>query len=137
MIPDYLRKTSDTLPTVRPPNGNPFEAKSAHGIRIGDPWADVPTPGHRWLNSSGTERFALLTAPISEVSHAVRLTAAKDNGEVTLEFSGNLSVGMRGLVLRQIEANLKRLVDPALMVYLRSTEDRNAVRRFRGIEVKG
>ena len=106
-------------------------------MESGNPWVDVPNPGQRWLNSTDAERCALLAEPIVAIRHGVRLVAAKDNGEVVLEFIGDISLVDRGLVLRQIEANLKRLVDPALMVYLRSTEDRNAVRRFRGIEVKG
>ena len=136
MIPEHLKKTTDTLPDIPPPGGNPFDITSAHGVSIGDPWVDVPTPGKWWLNGTDAERRIAVGAALTQGVHGAIVAATQDTGEVVLELIGNIAAGDRGHRLRQIEANLKRLVDPAIVVYLRSTEDRNAVRRFRGIEVR-
>ncbi len=61
---------------------------------------------------------------------------AADDGSVTVRFLRACDVRTRGGRLLDLEELLKRELDAGLTVWLEPLEDRNAMRRLRGVELK-
>lgn len=101
---------------------------------------NTPTPGTGWQRLSDAERHArvmnALQAGTPVLSNVMVIAAAKEDGQIIVNFTEPLSAGKRGQLLLDLEAFLKESIDPGLAVWLEPLGDRNSLRNLRGIEVK-
>lgn len=102
-------------------------------VKIGDPNAETPTPSVSWRLMSEDERFAALCSPWTQPP--VRWVAAHDNGHVIVELDAGLDTPTRGVLLRGVEDIITQAVDPALRVFCPPTQDKNPLRKLRGVKV--
>jgi hypothetical protein len=66
----------------------------------------------------------------------VAIAAAKEDGQIIVNFVEPQSASKRGQLLLDLESLLKEAIDPGLAVWLEPLGDRNSLRNLRGIEVK-
>ena len=108
-------------------------------VTIGDPWAETPKPSEHWHNLSSGERTADVEHMLALMAFDGKLSCVRalENGEVTLGYVGKWvpSPAVRGRILMDLEKLLKQSLDTAIVVYLAFKEDRNAIRKFRGVKV--
>ena len=55
--------------------------------------------------------------------------------QITVSLNKQDSAAVRGPNLLKLESLLKRIVDPAIEVYLEAKEDKNKLRSFRGVQI--
>ena len=107
-------------------------------MKIGDPWAETATPSEHWRNLSSGGRTAAVERILALEAFAGKLSCirALEGGEGTLEFTGATpSPVVRGGLLMDTEKLLKETLDSGIVVCLAFKEDRNAIRKFRGVKV--
>ena len=103
------------------------------GVLIGDPWAESPTPGAEWLAMNDALRLALIHGVVS--GFPVTVIAAHADGQVIVRLEDGPDAASRGILLRKLERHLKETVDAAIEVYCEPVQDKNALRRLRGVKV--
>lgn len=105
---------------------------------------DSPSPGGRWLAMSVEHRLRraeeavrewLAAAPWPERVKAISVTSTTESGSVFISIDGILEVQYRSEVLLGLESFLKKAVDESLVVWCQPNQDRNALRRLRGVRV--
>jgi hypothetical protein len=100
----------------------------------------TPTPGNTWLQSTDQERFSrvknALIAKMPRAVEVVKITAAKQDGQIVAKLLKPLTAAERGTLLLDVEALLKAAIDPALVIWLEALGDRNSLRNLRGIKVE-
>lgn len=96
----------------------------------------TPTPATPWRAHSDSKRIALVTQHVAAWNACVEVVDTRVRGSVVLALTRDLSAGMRGILLRDIERHLKTEIDEGLVVYLQPKEDKNALRKLRGVTVK-
>lgn len=95
--------------------------------------------GVKWRGLTRKERLDLVEGVINQnetFSRLISVVDLKDDGQVILSFSEPVGADWRGTVLLDLEDYLKREVDLGLTVWLESLNDKSALRKLRGIEVK-
>jgi hypothetical protein len=102
-------------------------------VRISDPWAETPRPTEAWRALSDDERLSRVRA--SWTRPPVEFLRAQANGHVTCRVPETMKAAERGPLLLRVEAFLRANVEPSLLVYLEAVQDRNALRRLRGVRV--
>ena len=107
--------------------------KARAGVTIGDPWAETPAPAGWWRGATAAQRSAAVAQLIGP---EFELVEARESGAVTLALRISMNAAERGLFLRAAERLLKDGVDPAIIVHLAAKQDRNILRRLRGVEVQ-
>lgn len=93
----------------------------------------------QWKGLTGEERLRLVEGAINRDETFSRLLSVvdlKDDGQVILRFLEPVGADRRGTVLLDMEDYLKREVDIGLTVWLEPLNDKSALRKLRGIEVK-
>lgn len=109
-------------------------------VNFRDAQADTPLPGSEWRRLSDVERrtrvIDALRTGAAALNGAVVIAAAKEDGQIIVNLKEPLSAGKRGPLLLDLEAFLKKAIDPGLAVWLEPLGDRNSLRNLRGIEVK-
>lgn len=100
----------------------------------------TPLPGSKWVKMSNEERLNLvrksLTNNSTEAVNILAITAAKQDGQVIVEFLEPIGPDQRGTILLDLEDYMKGTIDPGITVWLEPLGDRNSLRNLRGIEVK-
>lgn len=102
-------------------------------VTIGDPWAESPKASERWEAMSDDERLAAVKAPWTRAP--VTFLRAQANGHVICEIPEGMKAAERGPLLLSVERLLMDNVDAGIRVYLEPAQDRNALRRLRGVKV--
>ena len=102
-------------------------------VIVGNPWAESPTPGAEWLAMNDALRLARIHG--AAAGFPVTVIAARADGQVPVRIEDGLDAAARGVLLRKLERHLKETVDAAIVVYLEPAQDRNALRRLRGVKV--
>lgn len=99
---------------------------------------ETPTPGPAWRQLSDAERFLRVEEALGDAPEVggLRVIAAKLDGQVIVNLVAPVPAAKRGTLLLDLEAFLKKAVEPALAVWLEPLGDRNSLRNLRGIEVK-
>ena len=102
-------------------------------------YANTPSPSIKWRRLSDAERrtcvMDALCAGAAFLNDVVIITARED-GQIIVNLVESMSASKRGTLLLDLEAFLKEMIDPGLVVWLGSLGDRNSLRNLRGIEVK-
>lgn len=100
----------------------------------------TPTPNITWRNLSDemrlTQACAALKTNMPAVAHIVEIVMAKKDGQIIARLVEDVGADKRGSLLLDLEAMLKQSIDPALVVWLESLNDRSSLRNLRGIGVK-
>lgn len=105
-------------------------------------FASVPTPapGDSWRKRSDSERLVevenALATRMPGLQDLVSIVEAKSDGQVIVSLRAPLPADKRGTLLLDLEAGLKDLIDPGLVVWLEPLGDRSSLRKLRGIEVR-
>lgn len=105
-------------------------------------YADVPTPtpGPDWQQMAEDTRCTLVQSVLSEKAAGaldlLRVVEAHPDGQVIFELLSPLTADQRGTFLLDVEVLLKERLDPALSVWLSPFDDKNKLRKLRGIKVK-
>ncbi len=93
----------------------------------------------KWKGLTGEKRLRLVEGVISQdesFSRLVSIVDLKDDGQVILRLLEPVGADRRGTVLLDLEDYLKQEVDVGLTVWLEPLNDKSALRKLRGIEVK-
>lgn len=102
-------------------------------VTIGDPWSESPTAGEQWRAMDDATRKMLCHRTLFGMP--VTVLEARPNGHVIVRLDDDLDAAARGILLRDVEKRLKDNIDPAMLVYLEPAQDKNALRRLRGVKV--
>ena len=101
---------------------------------------NTPSPGLKWRQLSDTERQTrvadALRVGAPAFDEVIVVKASLEDGQIIVDLTESMSTGERGTLLLDLEAFLKKTIDPGLVVWLMSLGDRNSLRNLRGIEVK-
>lgn len=95
-------------------------------------FVDTPTPGPAWLAMTREERMRAVDLRFTQIT----VKDARADGQVIVELWDALPANERGTRLLDYEECLKDAVDPALVVWLETQDDKNSLRKLRGIEIK-
>lgn len=87
-----------------------------------------------WLHMHELLRLALARELCEGTG--VEVKEARADGQIIVHLTCDLPANVRGTLLLNIEALLKREIDGALVVWLESKGDKNPLRNLRGIEIK-
>ena len=105
---------------------NPHE--EAH--KLSSLWYEIPN------DQLFDKTKSLLDSFITEYDVNLELVKVTADGQVIVSFIKTPSAAIRGSVLLDLEAYLKRMLDIGITVWHESLGDKNSLRRFRGVEVK-
>lgn len=103
-----------------------------NGIDFSQAYAQTPTPAETWIKMEPELRIKVCQELLDHCKFELDVIATNNRGEVIVSFHKLLSSAERGTILLDAENVLKRY-DPALVVYLQAKEDRNALRKLRGV----
>ena len=103
------------------------------GINLAHAWAETPTTGAKWQRPTNAERCQLINWDLRLMP--LKCLDALSNGLVVLSITDSLSTAQRGSLLREVEQLLQLQEDTAVVVYLETATDKNALRRLRGVKV--
>ena len=109
------------------------------GVRIGDPYAESPQVPGAWKALEERHRLKSLRSGLGllEMHRGFAVERAGANGHITVSLRKVLRASERGEMLRKYESWLNEHVAPGLKVYVQAQEDKNRLRRLRGVVVKG
>ncbi len=100
----------------------------------------TPTPGDSWRQRADRERLleveSALATKMPALQDFVSIVDARSDGQVIVRLLVPVPAGKRGTLLLDLEAGLKQLIDPGLVVWLEPLGDRSSLRNLRGIEVR-
>lgn len=104
-------------------------------VQIGDPYAESPRPSEMWKGLTDEQRLHFVRINTLGKLFPMYFLRAQANGHVIVELRGSPTARERGPLLLSVEAFLRANVEPAILVYLEPMQDRNALRRLRGVKV--
>lgn len=106
------------------------------GIAIGNPQADCPPPNALWEDSTPTRRVVTLSEIFLNRGHGeIRVESAPDNGYIEVSIPDSMGAAERGAVLLMLEESAQAFYGGVYLL-VKPTEDRNRLRRLRGVTVK-
>ena len=109
---------------------------SGSGISIGDPVAPCPPPNNEWDRRPVLRRVHAVNEIIKKLGYdTIRAVSAPDNGYIEVKVPDDMPAAARGASLLRIEAELQNVYG-GVYVLVRPMDDRNRLRRLRGITVK-
>ena len=101
---------------------------------------DSPVTGKDWNEKSEIERLNVVKSSLSgsRIEHICQLEpiATRSDGQVTFRIVGELKAGVRGGVLLDTEAWLKKTVDQGITVWVEPMGDRSSLRKLRGVRIE-
>jgi hypothetical protein len=101
-------------------------------------------PGAVWLEMGAERRLRRVDEAVKDWLAAGRgsvgvkgisVTSTTEQGSVFLSIDGALEVQHRSGFLLDLESFLKQVIDESLVVWCEPNQDRNALRRLRGVRV--
>ena len=103
-------------------------------------YADVDTFATQedWTKMSESKRLDLIKQKISEHNEfeVIHPTRSQEDGQVFIELTEELPASKRGIMLLSFEALLKENIDQGINVWHEPIDDKNKLRKLRGIEIK-
>ena len=103
-------------------------------------YADVDSPvtHESWQEMSATERLDLINQKISgrDEFTVINTTSSNKNGQVFINLKEEIPASTRGVLLLSSEAFLKDCIDQGINVWHEPIDDKNKLRKLRGIEIK-
>jgi len=97
----------------------------------------TPSPSEKWTKMTSTERFSVIENYLenSNYSDTVALERCEDSGYAYFSLTKEMSASERGIYLLDLEVSIKNNIDEAITVWLLPKDDKNKLRKLRGIEV--
>ena len=97
----------------------------------------TPSPEKRWLDLSKKKRVQLITNELkSRNLENFEVFDAPDDGRIVFKVLESIASNKRGLLLLELEEQLKIKVDNGITVWLEPVGDRSKLRNLRGITFK-
>lgn len=98
--------------------------------------APTPKPSSDWVNKSEDERKNLVYIELKKnnLYKDFKVISAPDNGQIVLKIEKVIPSNVRGIMLLELEANLKSVVDEGISVWLEPVGDKSKLRKLRGIK---
>lgn len=107
-------------------------------VSLSDVLTETPSPRPAWLQFSDEERLSRVKEALRAdaiAASVIQIISAKQDGQIIVSLAGS-PADKRGTLLLDLEASLKKAIDPALVVWLEPLGDKSSLRNLRGIEVK-
>jgi len=95
---------------------------------------EVPSPSSNWITASNESRIELVNSKIKNFKD-ILITNTLENGYVLVNLKRPLEPGERGELLLELEKHLKDSIDVGITVWHESIDDKNSLRKLRGISV--
>tara|TARA_B110000483_G_C18124777_1_gene515145 strand:- start:883 stop:1224 length:342 start_codon:yes stop_codon:yes gene_type:complete len=94
----------------------------------------TPLVGKNWLKLSDKERVEVLNIELKKNNlEDFEVFKTPDNGQIVFKVSNPIPSGKRGLLLLDLESNLKENIDEGLTVWFEPVGDKSKLRNMRGI----
>ena len=103
--------------------------------------AESPKISNALSSLSEDERFQLVPEILKKVSHQnfdidwFNVVQWEPANHFVVSLKGEDPANVRGPNLLKLESLLKIIIDPAIEVYLEAKEDKNKLRKFRGVQI--
>lgn len=105
-----------------------------NGIDFSDAQTPTPTIGEEWHSLDPTLQKKICQECLDKNHCELDVIAANARGEIVVQFRKIAGAAERGTALLDAEEILKKY-HPALTIYLQAKDDRNALRKLRGIVI--
>jgi hypothetical protein len=94
----------------------------------------TPSVGKFWKNMSDDQRRKLIFEELKSCEKKnVEIFKVFDDGQIILKIEKSIKSSERGIFLLDIEEQLKKNIDEALIVWLEPVGDKSKLRNLRGI----
>jgi len=94
----------------------------------------TPLTSKYWLKLSDKERLEAITIELKKNNlEDFEIFKTPDNGQIVFKVSKPIPSGKRGLLLLDLESNLKKNIDEGLTVWFEPVGDKSKLRNMRGI----
>lgn len=99
--------------------------------------AKTPTTKKEWLNLSKERRVELIKKELKvKKIDNFEVFDAPDDGRIVFKVTDTIKSNKRGLLLLELEGQLKKKIDEGLTVWLEPVGDKSKLRNLRGITFK-
>jgi len=97
----------------------------------------TPEVKKEWFEIGDDARIKKISKCLQENSlyKIFTVVKARDNGQVILKFEQQIPNNERGLILLGIESELKKKIDPGIVIWCETVTDKSKLRQLRGIEI--
>ena len=101
-------------------------------------YEDSPKTDKAWIESSEDYRKELISKVLinNKKFDGFEIIRAESNGNVILKTEKSIQASIRGILLLDLEQNLKDKVDQGITIWLEPVGDKSKLRNLRGIEIK-
>lgn len=97
----------------------------------------TPVTDHKWKNKSNIERVELIQNFLKQNEYnEYEVISAEKDGQITLKIEKSIPANTRGVVLLDLEEELKKKIDKGLTIWLEPVGDKSKLRNLRGITIK-
>tara|TARA_B100000242_G_C42828474_1_gene384920 strand:+ start:202 stop:546 length:345 start_codon:yes stop_codon:yes gene_type:complete len=98
---------------------------------------DSPTTLDKWKEASNLDRISLIKDFLMKKDEYKNFEVIKteQNGNVILRTEVSISASERGILLLNLEENLKSSIDHGITVWLEPVGDKSKLRNLRGIKI--
>ncbi len=95
----------------------------------------TPTTSNNWLKLNNKERIAAITAELKKKKlEDFEVFKTPDNGQIVFKVSKPIPSNERGILLLDLESELKENIDKGLTVWFEPVGDKSKLRNMRGIK---
>jgi len=96
----------------------------------------TPTTTENWKNNTEEKRIELLFKELKKniLYKDFEVTSATSNGQIVLKIEKVIPAHERGLLLLELEENLKSSIDKGITVWCEPVGDKSKLRNLRGIK---
>ena len=100
--------------------------------------AKTPVTDNEWQNKSDIERVKLIQNFLSTKTEykEYEVINAKQDGQIILKIERSIPANTRGILLLDLEEDLKKKIDKGLTIWLEPVGDKSKLRNLRGIKIK-
>ena len=95
----------------------------------------TPTTSNNWLKLSNEERIEAITIELKKKNlEDFEVFKTPDNGQIIFKVSKPIPSNERGILLLDLESELKQNIDKGLTVWFEPVGDKSKLRNMRGIK---
>ncbi len=100
--------------------------------------AKTPITNNEWQNKSASERVKLIQNFLSKENEykEYEVINAEKDGQIVLKINKSIPANIRGILLLDLEKELKKKIDNGLTIWLEPVGDKSKLRNLRGITIK-
>ena len=99
---------------------------------------NTPETSNKWKKMVEKERIILINSILQSTSNyeSFEVLKAQENGHVILKTEKAIQASERGVLLLEMEENLKKEIDIGITIWLDPVGDKSKLRNLRGIKIK-